>query len=334
MSFSVIIPTYNRKKYLQKALESVLNQTQKFDELIIVDNCSTDGTADFVKSIQDPRIKYLCHEANIGPQKNWESAFKAACCDYIALLEDDNIWYANHLSEANAYFEKNPLAGIYACGADFISEDEIKLNKFHCFPFAERKNSYDPISDGGANYLLRTPFLASSLVFRKSAIQAIEFSKGYNSVVMDFLWWGHIIAKGHQVVINDSINIAYRVHDNSITGQLGKMTLFSESLRSAQRQLYSCFQEAGIIDDDKLKRNILQYKDFYGTLLLVSLCSHPNKAVRENYLKFLKSNKSIFKKVSGRYAKSLNYFGLFFIKRPKTLDMFINTFKLINNSLK
>lgn len=331
MAFSVIIPTYNRKKYLQKALESVLKQTQEFDELIIVDNCSTDGTADFVKSIQDPRIKYLCHETNIGPQKNWEAAFKAACCDFIALLEDDNIWYANHLLEANEYFEKNPLAGIYACGADFISDDDIKLNTFHCFPFAEGINNYDPISDGGANYLLRTPFLASSLVFRKNAIQAIEFSKGYNSPVMDFLWWGQIIAKGYKVAVNQSINIAYRVHENSITSQLGKMILFSESLRSTQRQLYSCFQEAGIIDDDKLKYYILKHKDFYGTLLLVSLCSHSNKAVSNKYLKFLNENKSIFKKVSGRYTRSINYFGQFFIKRPKTLDVFLNTFKLISN---
>ena len=63
---SVVIPTYNRKLMLKRALDSVLDQTLKDIEVIVVDNASTDGTQALVHSIQDPRVRYIKHEKNRG----------------------------------------------------------------------------------------------------------------------------------------------------------------------------------------------------------------------------------------------------------------------------
>ena len=61
---SVVIPTYNRRHLLQKAIDSVLTQTYPHFELIVVDDCSTDGTEHFVKSLSDKRISYTKHKQN------------------------------------------------------------------------------------------------------------------------------------------------------------------------------------------------------------------------------------------------------------------------------
>ena len=63
---SVIIPTYNRKEMLSEALGGILNQSVRDIEVIIVDDCSSDGTEDFVSSMKDDRIRYLRREKNMG----------------------------------------------------------------------------------------------------------------------------------------------------------------------------------------------------------------------------------------------------------------------------
>ena len=72
---TAFIVTYNRVEYLKKAIDSVLNQTCRDFELIILDNCSTDGTEEYVKSLNDDRITYIRHEKNIGGGGNIAYAF-------------------------------------------------------------------------------------------------------------------------------------------------------------------------------------------------------------------------------------------------------------------
>ncbi|MBQ6969008.1 MAG: glycosyltransferase family 2 protein [Synergistaceae bacterium] len=89
---SVIIPTYNRKNFLADAINSVLSQTQKSLEVIVIDDCSTDSTADFVKSIPDERIRYFRNEENSGQKISQMNGLRLARGKYITFLDDDDYY--------------------------------------------------------------------------------------------------------------------------------------------------------------------------------------------------------------------------------------------------
>jgi glycosyltransferase involved in cell wall biosynthesis len=94
---SVIIPTYNRQDFLPKALDSVLEQTHCNFEVIIVDDGSTDGTKDMLRSYNDKRIRYI-FKHNQGPAAARNSGIKAAKFSYIAFLDSDD-WFAKEKLE-------------------------------------------------------------------------------------------------------------------------------------------------------------------------------------------------------------------------------------------
>jgi len=87
---SIVLPTYNGMKYIQKSIDSCLNQTYKNIELIIVDDGSTDDTPEIIKSYRDKRIKYLRHKKNKGLPYALNTGFSNATGEYLTWTSDDN----------------------------------------------------------------------------------------------------------------------------------------------------------------------------------------------------------------------------------------------------
>ncbi len=104
---SVIIPTYNRKNFLQIAVKSVLAQTYKNFELIIVDDGSTDETDKLIEKFNDSRIKYI-YQKNRGPAKARNTGIKLAKGDYIAFLDSDDRWKKEKLQIQFTEMENHP----------------------------------------------------------------------------------------------------------------------------------------------------------------------------------------------------------------------------------
>ena len=104
---SVIMPTYNHARYIGEAIESVLNQTYKNFELIIIDNYSTDNTAEIVASYNDKRIKYLKFRNHgiIAASRN--HGIKNSNGKYIAFLDSDDIWLPQKLELQIELMESN-----------------------------------------------------------------------------------------------------------------------------------------------------------------------------------------------------------------------------------
>ena len=89
---SILIPVYNRKKYISECVQSALNQTHKDIEIIIVDNCSSDGTWDICKKLKssDCRIKIYQNSGNIGPVRNWMRCADLASGEFSKILFSDD----------------------------------------------------------------------------------------------------------------------------------------------------------------------------------------------------------------------------------------------------
>lgn len=105
---SVVIPTYNRSHLLERALQSVVNQTYSNFEVIVVDDSSSDNTQLVVTSFHDKRIRYIRHEKNMGAVAARNTGIAAAKADYIAFQDSDDEWMAKKLEKQMARFAHAP----------------------------------------------------------------------------------------------------------------------------------------------------------------------------------------------------------------------------------
>jgi len=144
---SVIIPTYNRARFLKEAIESVLAQTYKNLELIIVDDGSTDNTSEVVKEFTDKRIIYL-YQDNKGVSVARNKGICSIKGQYIAFLDSDDIWLPQKLQKQLEVFKTSRLnPGVVYSGVQYMDyngnpKKQKKLSKYRGNIFSKllRKN--------------------------------------------------------------------------------------------------------------------------------------------------------------------------------------------------
>lgn len=107
---SVIIPTYNRAHLISRAIQSVLKQTYKDFEVIVIDDGSTDNTEYIIKQFQDKdnRIRYIKHKKNKGGSAARNAGIKLSKGDYIAFQDSDDEWLSEKLEKQMKFFEGAP----------------------------------------------------------------------------------------------------------------------------------------------------------------------------------------------------------------------------------
>ncbi|HEC77248.1 MAG TPA: glycosyltransferase family 2 protein [Thermoplasmatales archaeon] len=109
---SVIIPTYNRSKYLKRAIQSVLEQSHNDIEIIVIDDASTDDTEKIVQSFNDSRIIYMRNDERKGANFCRNAGLKIASGNYIAFLDDDDYYCdKDKLRKQIGLFRKNKKLG-------------------------------------------------------------------------------------------------------------------------------------------------------------------------------------------------------------------------------
>lgn len=124
MKFSITIPAY-KAKFLKECIESILAQTYKNFELIIVNDASPEDLTSIVKSFDDPRIRYYINETNCGALNvvdNWNKCLSYAIGDYVICMGDDDRLLPNCLEEYVKLIEKYPGLGVYHTWTEIIDE--------------------------------------------------------------------------------------------------------------------------------------------------------------------------------------------------------------------
>lgn len=148
---TVGIPTYNRAGYLKKAIASVLSQTYSPIEILISDNASNDGTAAFLASIDDSRLRYVTQASNVGMIGNWNACLDLARGEYFLLLSDDDRLAPDALRELmNAFSirEREQILAQPDDGAFVYGYCEIEnaffgtATRSRCAPLSERSEEY------------------------------------------------------------------------------------------------------------------------------------------------------------------------------------------------
>lgn len=121
---SVIIPTYNRCRLLEKAIESVLLQTYKKFEIIIIDDCSTDKTEELIKGFKDDRIKYYRNETSLYAAASRNRGIQKSSGEFISFLDDDDMWMPEKLEKQINKFKNNQNLGLVYGGVKIIFENQ------------------------------------------------------------------------------------------------------------------------------------------------------------------------------------------------------------------
>ena len=126
---TVAMPVYNGEGFVHLAIQSVLDQTYTDFELLIVDNCSTDGTLDVVKTFSDPRIRLHINSTNLGMVGNWNRSVELATGEYIKFLSHDDLLDTTCLEDQLAGFfdHKQENIGIVTCKKRVINESGKKV---------------------------------------------------------------------------------------------------------------------------------------------------------------------------------------------------------------
>ena len=123
---TVLLPVYNRPSVVN-TINSVLDQTYKNFELLIIDNASTDDTQDVINSISDDRIRLIVNETNRGQTFSINRGLKLAKGEYIARIDADDLMLPTRLEKQVDFMESNPEYGLCGCWVQYITDDDKKV---------------------------------------------------------------------------------------------------------------------------------------------------------------------------------------------------------------
>lgn len=122
---STVIPAFNARPFIARALDSVFAQRLPSSEIIVVDDGSTDGTREFVATYKDRGVRLICHEKRGGAAAARNTGIAAARGEYVAFLDADDEWLPGKLERQLAVVSANPNMTFISCRANLIDEDGI-----------------------------------------------------------------------------------------------------------------------------------------------------------------------------------------------------------------
>lgn len=200
---SVIMPVYNGEKYLKEAIESILNQTFKDFEFIIINDGSTDNSDKIINAYDDSRIKYLFQE-NKGLPATLNRGIEIATGYYIARMDQDDISHANRLHEEVNFLDQNPDIYLVGTWIDIIDDqsNHLSITKY-------------PLT---SNYIRRAmtynnPFAHGSVMFRKKIVEKYNDNLKYAE---DYDLWSRI-APRYETANIPKILYQWRVNPNGMS---------------------------------------------------------------------------------------------------------------------
>lgn len=209
---SIIVPAYNAEKYIEETVVSALRQTYRNIEMIVVDDGSTDHTAEIVKTlaVRDRRLAYT-YQKNQGQSAARNAGIARAAGGYVAFLDADDLFLPKKIEEQVRHLEENRDCGVSYCKIyHFYGDQKNKLYYFDVghpsgYLFGEllRKNFINPLS-----VLVRKKFLDKYGAFEPS----------FRRVDEQYLWL-KLSHRGVKFCYLDRMLAYYRIHEASLSNE-------------------------------------------------------------------------------------------------------------------
>lgn len=282
---SVIIPNYNHSQFLKQRIESVINQTYKNFELIILDDCSTDQSNHIINEYaSSPKVSHIVfNDVNSGsPFLQWKKGIDLAKGEFIWIAESDDYSDLTFLEKLVPLLEDNPECYIALCGSNLVDEQGNTLD----IDWDRYKEKKGVINKFEGKYFLKNRMLfdnsiynAGMALFRKSAIPKINDNFINFKYCGDWYFWNNICNLGSVIRYCDKLNY-FRQHSNKVTPKADSIGIkFTEG-----KYVFNDVME-------KINLTPLQKKSAIGKFLkrILGFKKFKNKKVKKEVLADMKS---------------------------------------------
>jgi glycosyltransferase involved in cell wall biosynthesis len=222
---SIVLTYFNREDFIMDQLDSLLNQTYKNWELIIMDDCSTDGSEimfhNWINKNSDKNIAYVKNKKNLGLAKNFEKGLWYTSGEYIAVCDADDVWFKDKLERQIDFLKKNSDYGMVYSDLVVVDEKLKKIKKpfikSYLFSFS------NPKDDSFEELLNENHITAPTILFRAELKdKIIPFSK-YGLQDHWIVILSSMLAK---IGFIDQPTIYYRQHSGNMVG-VSKLSMYS-----------------------------------------------------------------------------------------------------------
>jgi len=244
---SVIMPVYNAERYVKQAIFSILDQSYKNLEFIIIDDGSTDKSLQVIESIRDDRIKLVKSGTNKGQIYTRNLGLQLAEGDYISQFDADDIAYPDKFKKQISFLERNKEIGMLGAWVKFIDKNGNRMKGGWKL---KAKPEIIP-----SIMLFKNYFLQSTVVYRKDCIKMFSYREGFE-VAEDYMIWLEIIEQFKCWNLQEYL-VDYRIHSESVMNTLPLRRLEME------RKLFRWqFDKLGIdITDNEMELHLLIKND-------------------------------------------------------------------------
>lgn len=202
---SVIMPAYNAEAYIKEAIDSILGQTFRDFELIVLNDCSRDGTEKMILSYSDSRVVYLKNEQNLGVAGTLNRGLDCARGEYVARMDADDIALPNRLERQVAFLDTHP--DVIACGSNAVLFGEVPAESSTDMPLNDR--------DIRLRLALSNPFVHPTMLIRKEALQDIRYDSSFEGRE-DYRMWMVMSGMGKLENLPEPL-LRYRLHKGQVT---------------------------------------------------------------------------------------------------------------------
>lgn len=215
---SIVMPVYNGEKYIKQAIECVLDQSYRNWELLIVDDGSTDSTANIISAFSDPRIHYF-FQKNQGEAAARNTGLDHVTGEYIAFLDADDIYFQNAIEDMASYLDNHPQHGsIFSDGYICDQEGNQLMRLTEIRPGIFTGNILNPLVASPS--VITVPVCTMT---RTSSVHRhnLRFDTENNLIGTDWDFWIRL-AVTESFGYLDKITCKYRIHQTNITRIYGE----------------------------------------------------------------------------------------------------------------
>lgn len=253
---SILLPVFNGEKFLQAAIDSVLAQTHQNFELIIVDDCSTDGSVSIVErlQVQDSRIKFFKSKTNVGLFANYNRCLEYALGEYVKPFAQDDLLAPAALAKMLEVLESDMTLALTSCARNIIDADGNVTRTRSVIPESRKLRGQDAIL---YNMLALTNWIGepSTVMFRK------QFSgTGFDTNLFhygDIDMWFRVLLNGEYFFISEPL-ASFRTHSASATSKNLSGLLFALDIMSMSETYAQVLRDTGV-SDELYKRCVAEY---------------------------------------------------------------------------
>ncbi|MGH9460278.1 MAG: glycosyltransferase family 2 protein [Vicinamibacteria bacterium] len=270
---SVLMSVFNGEPYLGDAMESILNQTFSDFEFVIIDDGSTDGTADVIHSFDDPRIVLIKNQENLGLARSLNRGLRAARGNLVARQDSDDVSLPRRLDIEARFLQTHEETLLVSSNIEYMGHDGRRLGQ----------SDRACVSELVPWFLLFYNHLAghSQVMFRRQEVVDLGGYSESTRFSQDYELWQRIARVG-KIAILSEVLVRWRMHESGISTR-AKREQEEFSLRNSQRSL------EGLVGHDVTLPQVRRLRGFWlGTFPDGEELGEVNELLREVYKAFVR----------------------------------------------